>query len=594
MQLKDTLASVFAPLGWMGVDLLSFMQILVCFVLGLVVKRTWTWSQRSIPSATLKNKKLEDEAAEHHSDKALAEELASDSTPMSTKKAGQVNAKERKQTRKAKEMANKSPSEGELVTSKPPESVPKAPLTTEGPLPEKKEQKAQKKAEKQRAKKREQEQHLQATETKKEEEMTEECKVEETKIEASTAYSPGPAEQDCLSEKWEEQHAKEERMSQELSEEKNEDEQNLDENSMAPALEAQTEHFQGGEHVDKPPTPPLDLTTLPNTKDADETPSTQVETDVQSESQKCIDSAQSTESDSETESLSENPQHDPLLLSDHEVQDETEALGLCEISTPELTPRNMNSPSMQWSSMNSHHASEDQLLQEVQPEVQVDGWVPVAIPVEYLQTANEGTTIHPACFFNGFWQNSRNETIMIEGAELKFENGPVWVMKEHNLNGFSVEVGGDVYHAEIAVGGQQLLWSDGDIWNCIGRLQHAPPPLWIQEQSELDSIMMAAEGYMPPASDLVCVDNMPAMLAAVPQANMESEDAEDDWEECWDWKKKGWCPRGENCEWKHSSPCCMWPADVPFVEDKQQMSAAGALYTNAVDLNDPILCEACA
>lgn len=662
MQLKESLASLLTPLGWMGVDLLSFIQLLICFVLGCLVKRTWSRSRKSADQAFLKNQKLNEEAAEQHVDKLHGAEPASPSTPLTsqtlTKKTRQVNAQERKRARKIVEISHKSTSEGKPVKGAPVESVPEPPVAVKDTVEEKKKQRAEKKAEKQRAKNQEQEQSRLAKQVREGDEPNQQCNLEEAQTAVAKVDFSETAEQKHMSGNWDEQQSEEkrvlegprleEREEEQCCEEEcvpevdfsetaeqnrmpgNQDEQQSEEKHVleGPRLEeCEEEQCSEEEHVaevDFPET--AEQNHMPGNQDEyqpqecedeqcsqeeyvpeEELPcfpdDMQYDTSIQNidhhtpalhlsklSSDKDADSTPSTESQPEADGLS-----DEESPSDHEARSETEAQGLCGIATPELTPRNLEGAEMQWPVMNTPPANSDQACQDMQPDLATansnQAWVPVAIPIEYLQAAEEGTAIHPACFFNGFWQNSNSETIMIDGAELKFENGPVWTMKESNLNGFTVEVAGEEYRAEVAIGGQQILWSDGDIWTCVGRLQNEPSPLWFQDQSELESIMRAGEGYIASPSEMICMDDVPTMLMSAPQLSSENLQ-EDDWEECWEWKKKGWCRRGADCEWKHPA-CRTWQADGPFVEDMEQITSAKR-YKNAPDSSGPMICEACA
>lgn len=234
------------------------------------------------------------------------------------------------------------------------------------------------------------------------------------------------------------------------------------------------------------------------------------------------ESVPSTQSQPDTDELAEIPNLDS---SDPEVQGDAEANGLHEISTPELTPRHLSNTATEatWCPSNLVPDRNPQISQEGDSAFQVEDWVPAAAPFEYCQ---EVAAVEETSAFDGTWRNNMGEMITIQGTEIKFENGPIWSMKERNFRGFIVELGGQEYHAEVAGDGQQAIcWSDGDVWTRMSRMQCEAP------------------------QHMVFVGEAPPMAGATSRKYV-ADDTKPNWEVCWNWKK-GWCPRGAACEWKH-------------------------------------------
>merc|ERR1711968_195278 len=98
-------------------------------------------------------------------------------------------------------------------------------------------------------------------------------------------------------------------------------------------------------------------------------------------------------------------------------------------------------------------------------------WVPVAMPIECAPT---GT-------LDGRWMNRDGERILIERLEIMFESGVVWNMDMHSPTQISVEIDGAKFDAELDESGEQLIWSDGDIWDFHGRVEDSAQP---QESTE--------------------------------------------------------------------------------------------------------------
>merc|ERR1719387_2881650 len=108
----------------------------------------------------------------------------------------------------------------------------------------------------------------------------------------------------------------------------------------------------------------------------------------------------------------------------------------------------------------------------------------------------------------------------------------------HSMNEISVEVDGEEHRAEFD-GCGKLTWSDGDVWMFMC---HSPTA--------------AATGMMPcmtmPFMQCEPCEEPVRMPSQLPPQSAEK------WEICWDWKKKGWCPRGAKCDWYHPEPDTPW------------------------------------
>lgn len=211
------------------------------------------------------------------------------------------------------------------------------------------------------------------------------------------------------------------------------------------------------------------------------------------------------------------------------------------ISTPDEleSPSSMSNPPVMWCSLPQGPGSFDENSQFPMMMPQIEGWVAVAVPTECA----------PPGAFDGLWKNNADEKILIEKLEIMFESGVTWYMEMHSLTTLSVEVDGEKVDAELDSTGEKLFWSDGDVWTFFGRVEEDPPqcaPCAPQPVPELPCMMMP---FLP--------ENMPLAEVAMP---LESEWVPDvpkpaeKWEICWDWSKKGWCPRGCNCEWYHPMP----------------------------------------
>lgn len=181
------------------------------------------------------------------------------------------------------------------------------------------------------------------------------------------------------------------------------------------------------------------------------------------------------------------------------------------------------------------------------PQIEApQGYVAVAMPAECA----------PPGALDGLWQNDTEERILIDKLKIMFESGITWDMTMHSMTKISVFIDGSEYIAELDASGRHLLWSDGDIWTFFGQAQQSPQePQWNPEA-------MAEMPCMTPVDmpDFQCM-MMPVMPENVPTAEAMTmppkntwipRDAKK-WEMCWDWKKKGWCPRGADCDWYHPS-----------------------------------------
>jgi len=217
---------------------------------------------------------------------------------------------------------------------------------------------------------------------------------------------------------------------------------------------------------------------------------------------------------------------------------------------------------------------------------EIEGWVAVAVPAECA----------PPGAFDGLWKNGAGEKILIEKLEIMFESGVAWDMEMHSMTSLSVKVGGQQFDAEFDNSAKELLWSDGDVWTFFGLAQtdcapEAVPELpcgmmpagtenlsvpemegpmfpTIQEWTESGSILPTvwADVPMDPAEWTEVVPMFPSIqewaeeVPMFPAVQCMPANGEK-WETCWDWDKKGWCPRGMDCEWYHPAPEpveCQW------------------------------------
>lgn len=184
---------------------------------------------------------------------------------------------------------------------------------------------------------------------------------------------------------------------------------------------------------------------------------------------------------------------------------------------------------------------------------QADGWVAVAMPAEYA----------PNGAFDGYWKNNEGENISIDKLNIAFESGVSWDMEMHSLTSISVHINGQEHRAEFD-GLENLLWSDGDVWIYVG--PHAQQDASMESScismpfngiASVESPCMSmpfngiCSGYMeqPFSAEVAAMEEvqMPMMSQCIPK-NAKN------WETCWDWSKKGFCPRGAKCDWYHPVP----------------------------------------
>jgi len=182
------------------------------------------------------------------------------------------------------------------------------------------------------------------------------------------------------------------------------------------------------------------------------------------------------------------------------------------------------------------------------PDGPIDGWMAVAVPTE---CAPEGA-------FDGLWTNQAEERILIDKLEIMFESGVTWCMEMHSAASLSVVVDGSQIYAELDSSGANLIWSDGDIWTFCGKATESAS----NDENQAITAEAAAGMMMTflPDSATYAVDSFPdqqmypmyqELDMPPPSTWVPREKKIDEWEICWDLKKKGWCPRGANCEWYH-------------------------------------------
>jgi len=527
----------------MGSELLSVLQLFFFLILGYAVTRTWIWSRKSAAKALVK--KLDDVDQ-------VVEEIQSDDSPTSKKKAGArfSNAQERKKSKKPKEVGVEKlktelhvapAAEPVAVVKQPPEQQPEQP-PKECPPPQPEKVAVSEEA------------PQDAPEDAPVEEAPQEPPQEEPE-EVPQEVSERVAK--MLAKKMERKAKK--ALERKLSEEKEK------------SQEEEKSHCVAGGQVEEP----VIVATVEAKSDAE----------AQSD-----DMAQTTSTPSMVPALGE-PQAEELTIESvqndaiptekvpaiqvspieevHEAKESSDALDNMEttsdgasdgayvrsnegISTPEqcLTPRGPSgepiAEPMMWCGM-----------PQVPP---IQGWMAVAVPAEMAPPGAPGP-------FDGLWQNGDDERIVIDHEEILFEGGMKWVMEMKSLTNLSVQVGEEEFTAELDAANQKLVWSDGDVWTCVGQTDAQQKWAAQREADGMPCVFVDGEqflqmGAMP----------MPAPLP-VPQNMVVPQDAKS-WETCWDWSKKGWCPRGADCEWYHPpqplsqfSPCkpC-GEAAAPFSE----------------------------
>lgn len=239
---------------------------------------------------------------------------------------------------------------------------------------------------------------------------------------------------------------------------------------------------------------------------------------------------------SDAEALSDDAQTTSVPTSMVEASSEEDALpgtpealqALPGISTPEEcpSPRGPQDEPLAWCGL---------------PQVpQIEGWMAVAVPAEFAPPGAPGP-------FDGLWENKEEERIVIDHDEIVFVSGMKWVMQQHSLTQLSVKLGDEEFKAELDVAERTLNWSDGDVWKCVGETDGQQKWAAQREANGLPGVLLGGEQFMQ-------MNGMAMPPMPLAQNQMPPEDAKE-WEICWDWAKKGWCKRGNECEWYH--PCVM-------------------------------------
>jgi len=546
MKLQEQMASAAAAstntLGFIGTELLTIMQVIFFLFLGYMVTSVWrALKPRAVPKVSAKKVDDVDEPVQ------CEEEVAVDSPSQPVSKGRLSNAVERKKTRKAtqpepkkkqpinvvtvvpEELPRPAPQEEVLVVEEmPPTSSVSAAQAAEriAKLIAKKEQRKARKAESQK--------------TVEEEVAEEQTAVEEqpqpATCESFSADAAKPDEPDAVEQVEEEAvetfpayvAAKCDKPDSDTS---SQDGQSLSQTastlSMVNSGIASSESDSSPRATSTPeePQPEEDCTT----EDAQPEPKESMQLPVGNASMNFDD----IESDSDSE------------------VDTADYAGM-QLSMPQELPNpsdaEMANAPVMWCSLPTSPSMADGSTAEMP---QISGWMAVIVPTECA----------PAGAFDGLWKNNADEKILIDKLEIMFECGMTWNMEMHSVNNLSVTVEGQTIDAQLDASGTQLLWSDGDVWNFFGSAQDGPtecPPQPAMEIPMEMPMMMPyypEEGCMmsPPVYDEQMMGNeqmmgMPAMCDWMP-----TPAPSDKWEICWDWKKKGRCPR-TTCEWYHPEP----------------------------------------
>jgi hypothetical protein len=246
-----------------------------------------------------------------------------------------------------------------------------------------------------------------------------------------------------------------------------------------------------------------------------------------------------------------------------EVQSEVESIRVSVegISTPEvcLSPRDMGTSPMMWCGVPQPEfgGCAPDCFQQLP---QIEGWMPILVPAEHA----------PPGAFDGIWTNSLDERIVIQHSEIIFESGIRWAIRMIDPTAFSVEVEGEEFEAELENETRCLKWSDGDTWTCIGQTENQQQWAGVPVAAPDPDVLMAWEGQVAGEQFFPVEMPMPPQQPLNTQIPKEAEN----WEICWDWKKKGWCPRGVACDWYH--PCaapqepmqCQPCGDGPFADEQ--------------------------
>jgi hypothetical protein len=237
---------------------------------------------------------------------------------------------------------------------------------------------------------------------------------------------------------------------------------------------------------------------------------------------------------------------EPIETEDVKSDDGSVRVGSVEgISTPEvcLSPREMGSPIV-WCGMPQpefgtvcENVGFSQMIPPGGVIPQIEGWMPILVPAEHA----------PPGAFDGIWTNNAGERIVIEHSEITFDSGVQWAINMRSMTNISVDVEDEEFEAELDPETRCLKWSDGDVWTCVGQTENQQQ--WANvTQPDPDVPCLLWEGAQVTGEPFL----MPPEMPPPPLNTQIPEDAEN-WEICWDWKKKGWCPRGIACDWYH--PC---------------------------------------
>merc|ERR1719326_378226 len=100
-----------------------------------------------------------------------------------------------------------------------------------------------------------------------------------------------------------------------------------------------------------------------------------------------------------------------------------------------------------------------------------------------------------------------------------------------SLTTISVKVGEEEFSAELDATNQNLVWSDGDVWTCVGQTDAQQQWAAAREAEGLPPVLLEGETMMPMLMEA------PMPMPPMPQNMMIPEDAKS-WETCWDWQKK--------------------------------------------------------
>jgi len=131
----------------------------------------------------------------------------------------------------------------------------------------------------------------------------------------------------------------------------------------------------------------------------------------------------------------------------------------------------------------------------------------------------------------------------------EFSMDGIW----QTINGeqFVVDIGGETYHAQLDDDGLYFRWSKGDL--CTRVLDESDDS-WMQPivEDDYQQQHLQQSDMWPDVtqSHIPCLVTEEDMGVALMMGGVVASPKEN-WEACWDWAKKGWCPRGNACEWEH-------------------------------------------